>query len=140
MRQPKKAIALRVLGWLGTVVLLHILMPSRNLGVDIAFFSVPAIYLILSGLTWKIRVDGDEIHLRTLFRKDTYTFQELESLQISENVLDRKKHVKIVPKDIPGKILKQLIKVPVDCIGYEEFVVRLKEHDIPGANKHVLDI
>jgi len=136
MKKPKRTIPIRVAGWFFIVGGPYMFW-GRNpehFGFYLAFFVIGAIYLILSGLIWRIGVLGNEIHMRTFFGRNTYTFQELESVEITENVVDSGKTVKLVPKEVPGEVLKQFIKVPKNCIGYQEFVALLKERNVPGAD------
>ena len=99
----------------------------NDLIVYVVFFVVGSAFSIVRSRFWKVTVSGEQIHERTLLTRREYTFQDFRVVEIKD------------AGDAKSILLKQhnnadpFLKVHVGCTGYNEFVARLKENNIPGS-------
>ena len=91
---------------------------------SVAFFAffLLGIYLAISSLIWEVKVDGNEVRYRSLFRKtEVFSFDSINNVKMREH------HAYKVKKLIIYSGSEKLFYVESHCIGYSYFVARLEE-------------
>ena len=145
MRRPKFRIVIFILTALifiiSSVIYFH---GHSNPRTDWGFWSIIAtisaaialIFMAIYDIVWKCTVFNDDIHVRTLFRRRSFTFSDVRWVKLSERYIVRGYHsMAYVGFYLTSKDKTRLLYVPVRTRNYSDFVHTLKMHEIGGAEK-----
>ena len=88
-------------------------------------FMLLGVFLTVYSICWEVKVVGDEIRFRSLFKKaKTFTFDQIKTVKVREHP-----HYGVA-KLIIYSDLEKLMYVESHCVGYNLFLARLQQKDI----------
>ena len=90
-----------------------------------------SLFAMINSIFWTCTVRGNEIHLRTLRRRKTFTFQDIAKV---ESTYESKRRSLFAGIHLFDSKSQKLLFLSEDGTGFDTFMKRLKSRNVPGAD------